>query len=833
MMRRALIFTVVLTAVTCMSVSDTAADTPGGQSAAGPVLRGGYENISKIRIYWDQPGFTDAALELDLDIERGTREYVYCFATQQQLSELSRFGIAYEIEYLDYREETAWVHALFDLGEYHTPDEVVFFLDSVATENPDITVLDTIGYSVEGRVIQALIVTDNPGVEEDEPEVRIAGAHHGNELLSVELPLYLIDHLTTGYGSDPEVTSMVDETEIWIIPMVNPDGVHYNTRNNANDENLNRDYLCAEGDLCPRGANHANSFSEPETQAMRSTHEENRFVLSLPMHTSYSRAVICWAWNYDDILHPGGSYHASEDDDLLVSICETYVSLNTTPGFYGINGNDWFGLHGGEDDYSYAYWGDIGCTLEIAAEMAPPEEEIEQYWSDNREAIMYYISLANTGIRGIVRDNITSEPLDAVAKVIGNGREVYTDPAIGDYHRVLLPGTYGMRYECPGYVSRNIYGIEVFEGQASRLDIFLQTTEQVEITLAVVDSVSRENIAAQVHIEGVSFETTYDDDGSGSDHVLPADVYFMEVYADGYAPFLGYLEVLEPGSFEIAILQFSEIIFSEDFESGFDNWVFGGYRNQWGPFSPGYESENCLADSPEGNYYSSSNAWMQSIHQPDFSDFERAGMYYKIKYDIETHYDMAVLEYSTDGGANWFNFGDTLTGTSNDSWESRYADFDYFCQEDVSSLTWGFRLACNTSIQYDGIYIDDIRIFGSGGSDCVYIPGDCDHNGTPLELGDVIAMIGMCRGIIDPSYTCICPPHGEDFAATADPNGNCIALELGDVVTEIAAYRGTGSASGCTDCPGSGRLLPGGEDSPLVTPSLKSRAKIDNSRTVK
>jgi hypothetical protein len=109
--------------------------------------------------------------------------------------------------------------------------------------------------------------------------------------------------------------------------------------------------------------------------------------------------------------------------------------------------------------------------------------------------------------------------------------------------------------------------------------------------------------------------------------------------------------------------------------------------------------------------------------------------------------------------------------------------------------------------------------------DCVYLPGDCNHNGIALELGDVIAMIGMYRGSIGPYYICDCgvDPPGTQFAATADPNGNCVAFELGDVVTEIGAYRGSTTASGCQDCPGSLRLIPGG-DQPLVMPRLKAKA---------
>lgn len=114
-------------------------------------------------------------------------------------------------------------------------------------------------------------------------------------------------------------------------------------------------------------------------------------------------------------------------------------------------------------------------------------------------------------------------------------------------------------------------------------------------------------------------------------------------------------------------------------------------------------------------------------------------------------------------------------------------------------------VSCYASGEY--IYMTDTRsliILGFNGEACVYTSGDCNHNGTPLELGDVIAMISMYRGTIDP-YTCDCAPHGIEFAATADPNGNCIANELTDVVIEIAAYRGFGDVSSCPDCPGSER----------------------------
>jgi hypothetical protein len=111
---------------------------------------------------------------------------------------------------------------------------------------------------------------------------------------------------------------------------------------------------------------------------------------------------------------------------------------------------------------------------------------------------------------------------------------------------------------------------------------------------------------------------------------------------------------------------------------------------------------------------------------------------------------------------------------------------------------------------------------------CEYYVGDCDHDGTPLSLSDVIAMIGMYRGTVTPPYECPCPPHGDNFTPDADPNSNCVPNELSDVVTEIGLYRGTVSpGTGCPDCPALGRLLAPGQDEPLVAPSLKSRIKID------
>lgn len=165
------------------------------------------------------------------------------------------------------------------------------------------------------------------------------------------------------------------------------------------------------------------------------------------------------------------------------------------------------------------------------------------------------------------------------------------------------------------------------------------------------------------------------------------------------------------------------------------------------------------------------------------------------------------VSLSTDNGQTWS--GNTLpeiVGHWESGGDNRPGYNPNMCVSAGDTLHVVWNEDCNDeggSSGYYEIMYSRGDVLAIPGSDCVYIPGDCDHNGIALELGDIIAMIGIYRGAIGPAYTCDCPPHGSDFAPGADPNGSCVAFELGDVVMEIGAYRGGVIASGCVDCPGS------------------------------
>ena len=85
-------------------------------------------------------------------------------------------------------------------------------------------------------------ISDNPDLDEDEPEAAYIAAMHGDEVVGKELLINLIHYLVDNYGTDPRVTDLVDGTEIWILPSMNPDGTAMTQRYNAGNVDLNRDF---------------------------------------------------------------------------------------------------------------------------------------------------------------------------------------------------------------------------------------------------------------------------------------------------------------------------------------------------------------------------------------------------------------------------------------------------------------------------------------------------------------------------------------------------------------------------------------------------------------
>ena len=255
-----------------------------------------------------------------------------------------------------------------NLGEYHTYAEMEAELNALAAAHPSLTHIDTMGTSIQGRVIRAIKISDNAATDENEPEVLIMGNHHARELMSVDVPLLLAKYLLDNYGVKAAVTSLVNEREIWIAPMINPDGHVYvelnhtgasynwwrkNRRLNVGGSygvDLNRNYGYMWGydnvgssptptSLVYRGTA---PFSEPETQAVRNFCAQHSFVIDLSYH-SYGELIL-YPWGYAPIFTGEQELYAALGDSLKRG--NNYLAGNSATGAIYLT-------NGGSDDWAY------------------------------------------------------------------------------------------------------------------------------------------------------------------------------------------------------------------------------------------------------------------------------------------------------------------------------------------------------------------------------------------------------------------------------------------------------------------------------------------------
>ncbi|MCK4307568.1 T9SS type A sorting domain-containing protein [candidate division WOR-3 bacterium] len=391
--------------------------------------------------------------KLKITIVDAGSKYVRAILSDEEIIRVEGLGYKVKVIYEDYTQKAK---DQLEKDGYHSYAEVITEMTSVAESYPDITFLDTIGYSVEGRLILGLKVSDNANIHEFEPGIRFTGCHHGNEHIATEVVLYLIHWLTGNYSIDQLAKELVDTREIWLIPMVSPDGVYYSTRHNANNVDPNRDY----GYMWEGDGNSPSPFSQPETQAMRKNALNNRFVLGFDYHSvaTYVNAL----WDYSPIF--------SQDDTIMMDIGGEYAD---STGYTLIRGWYWYSIHGSCQDAMYGCEGILDYTIETPEPLDPTP-----VCENNLGAMFRMIQRAgDVGVAGIVTDSVTGKPLNAKIDIEEIHWPIYTDPRLGDYHRVLLPGTYTIKIEANGYETKVIPGVVVSDS-ITRLDVGLVSNDK-------------------------------------------------------------------------------------------------------------------------------------------------------------------------------------------------------------------------------------------------------------------------------------------------------------------------------------------------------------------
>lgn len=317
-----------------------------------------------------------------------------------------------------------------------TYDAYVIRWQGIAAAYPNITRLVQIGSSVQGRAMWCLKITDNPDLQEIEPEVKFSGAIHGDETTGTELTTRLAELLVGGYGSDPRLTGLVNDLETWICPIHNPDGYANSSRYNANGEDLNR--------IFPDPITNPLDTTlgqEPENAAFMQLGYDNRFRLGINYHGG---ALVV---NYPLDSIPYSPPYYAPDNDLLRELSRAYANLNPTilaGGFEdGVTvGWEWYIVRGGMQDWAYHWRDELHVTIEVSQTKKPSFTALDDYWNDNREAMLVWMEQALTGVVGVVSDEKTGLPLDATVTVAETNKTLRTDADAGDYHRPLLPGVH-------------------------------------------------------------------------------------------------------------------------------------------------------------------------------------------------------------------------------------------------------------------------------------------------------------------------------------------------------------------------------------------------------
>jgi hypothetical protein len=358
---------------------------------------------------------------------------------------------------------------------YHDYDWLTAKLDSVHSAYPGITRKISIGKSVENRDLLAFLVSDNPDSAENEAELRIAATIHGNEPVGTELCIAMIDSLTQAYGSVPEIASLVDNREIWFLPMFNPDGNAANTRYNAFGTDLNRNYPVPDGSIGDDGTYEL----EPENQAMMDWVNSRHFVLGWMYHGG--ALVANYHWDFSDSLgYPLPDHHLIREISLGYARLNSPMYNETDDYNYDgladsgvVFGYYWYQVKGTLQDWSYYTNSMIDITLEIGYIKKPSASSLPTYWSDNRQSMLALINKAGQGIQGLVTDSVTGQPLNnALVSVAGNSKSVYSDTA-GDYHRLLLSGIYDFSFSKAGYVTKTVNGVRVNYDSLTNLNVAL------------------------------------------------------------------------------------------------------------------------------------------------------------------------------------------------------------------------------------------------------------------------------------------------------------------------------------------------------------------------
>ena len=651
-----------------------------------------HTTYSEIRVQLD--AFDDiqtlATLGFDIDHYQGNwQEGIRFFVTPQELQRLVSLNYDVEVTIPDYKSHYAAMQLLdraenpnpvksnmvaagFDLGSmggFYTLAEVEAKLDEMKADFPDlITAKTSIGTTVEGRNIWMVKISDNPDVDEPEPAAHFDALHHAREPLAMAATINFMFYLLENYDTDPAIKFLVDNREIYFVPVVNPDGYFYNEtiepnggglwRKNRNPDtggcvgvDLNRNYGfgyatnddCSSPNPCSGIYRGENAFSEAESQAIRD------LLLLTEANTAFST-------------------HSTAGTFLMP------YGFDTSPPAFDIY-SEWASAFLAENDYSYGVtfqmlgYTSCGTTRDYLHSEGiygwTPEIDGSGFWP------------AESTIFDLVAENV--RPFLFQAQIAGAYLDVQSHEIVGD----VLPGE---PFELIVEVKNTGVG-----ATANTVSVIAQA-DNVDVISPTASTFG--DIAARERKDNASIPFQFS--------VLPD----ME---DGF--FTITVTTIQDGipneSIDIPVfLGENTILFEDDAEGTAANWTASGTPGiQWGiNLDDSYGGMQSFGDSNDGNGENDADTFFELNETFDFTETPLPRVQFATKYSLPGS-DIVQLQISTDNGSTW----EVLQQyNGNEDWNIQKLNLDAYNEFDA--VTFRFRLLNNGFIPGDGFYFDDFKI---------------------------------------------------------------------------------------------------------------------------
>lgn len=574
------------------------------------------------------------------------------------------------------------------MGGYFTYNEMLTVLDDMTSQYPNlITAKQPIGTftSIEGRPIYWLKISDNPSTDESEPEILYTALHHAREAASLSQMIYYMYYLLEHYGNDPEITALINNTEMYFVPCVNPDGYIYNEntnpngggmwrknrRNNNNGSygiDLNRNYgfhwglddIGSSPDPNDQTYRGTSAFSEPETQAIKWFAENHQFKMTLNYH-SYGNDLI-YPWGYIADLYTPDSAVFVNHTHLMTSY-NHYVSGtgNQTVGYV---------TNGDSDDWGYG----------------------EQ----------------------TTKNKILS-----------------MTPEIGDYNDGFWPPISNIIPICENSLWQNIFGAELIGKYAQTKDLeasymeqqsgfFNYSVQRLGLDSPAVYTVSV--VPVDNWITSVGSPKTY------------STMSLLETKTDSISYTLS--NAISTGQTFRYVLRVNNGLYDKNdtitkiygqagvaysnTASSLSEFTSGG--GNWGISTTEYVSApSSITDSPNGNYSNNLNKRLTLNTPINLSTAISATLTFWAKWEIEAGYDYVELLASDDGGSSWTPLCGKYTKPGNVNQTSGTpiyeGDQTTWVKEEINlddylgaSILLRFRLVSDGGLTKDGFYFDELSV---------------------------------------------------------------------------------------------------------------------------